>query len=638
MNFRYYQSFKGNINPLFQRPFHHQVAGDIRMGYSNSAQTLIGISPDELVQHLLLVGRSGAGKTNVLRILQTELSRLGIPFLAFDLAKHNTRHLKKCIPNLKIIRWDKEFYFNPLNPPPNVKLIEWLLTFCEVTSEVFGLMAASKSLLIDAVDYLYRANDTENTKNFPTIHDLNRILDARRKTTRSRIDLDYIDRIKNKTKALCITFNKSIDVKQGIPIDEIIKQPVCIEFVGINSFEIQTWIITLLMSWIASFQKTQGNSGILKHVIFYDEASHAYSRDRTKNTETILIRQLRTLRENGEAIVLADQSISSLIDVVKSNIYTFICLSQTSPNDIREISLMLNLNQEQAGLLNKLPQGQGIIKLAGRFPYPHPIRFPFIEPCPITDDELDVFNERDEFMIHLKDKIIPARNQEKDTNIDMRSDKIDDNIRNFLMAVNFYQFKKPLSEITKLAKFSAGTGSRIAGLCGKKNLIKIIQVSCIRGRPKYPLLTPEAYQLLGLQEKKFFGKGAGLEHILYQHLIAEHFNKYKPIIEFNADGKFIDVAIKTDEHFLCIEVAITPVHEKANIEKNISIANADFIITACKDKKVQESVKKNSHDLPESFHRKTKAVLISEILNSDAEKFVEKIFSEISKHKQGSLF
>ena len=60
--------------------------------------------------------------------------------------------------------------------------------------------------------------------------------------------------------------------------------------------------------------------------------------------ETYIISCIRRLREYGEGIVLADQSISSLKDVVKSNVYTIISLSQSSQKDRREVSAVMGLS------------------------------------------------------------------------------------------------------------------------------------------------------------------------------------------------------------------------------------------------------------------------------------------------------
>lgn len=259
-----------------------------------------------------------------------------------------------------------------------------------------------------------------------------------------------------------------------------------------------------------------------------------------------------------------------------------------------------------------------------------------------NDEFVNQNNTRILSLFEFQNRYKPEIKSESQTREKPSSKKIDDNAKDFLMAVNLYQFKKSLTEITKLANFAAGTGSRIAKSCEKKNMIKVIQLKNLRGRPKYPILTKKAYQILNIKEKKFYGKGAGSEHVLYQNLIKEHFKNYKPIIEFNKNEKFVDVAIKTDKFLLCIEVAMTSIHEKENIEKDFSIAGADFVVIACKDKKTLNQVKMINNKFPESTRIKTRVYLLSEILTCNPDEFIkeltEKHKSNCRTQQQGKLF
>ena len=95
--YKYFQplTFQGQNLQLFPRPFQHQVSGDIRLCYIVPGNIIMGLSKGEINQHVLITGRSGSGKTNVMRVMQNELMHLGLPFMAFDLAKYNTRYLVK---------------------------------------------------------------------------------------------------------------------------------------------------------------------------------------------------------------------------------------------------------------------------------------------------------------------------------------------------------------------------------------------------------------------------------------------------------------------------------------------------------------------------------------------------------------
>ena len=262
------------VHRLFKRPYPRQVSGDIRVGYIKKWGIIFGLRKKELAQHLLAVGRSGAGKTNLLRLIQIELHRIGIPFLAFDLAKYGNRYILDYIPDLIILRWDKEFYFNPLKPPPGVNLKVWRMSFCEITSEIFGIKSASNLYLNESVQNLYDAFETEKKGIYPTINDLDRELDKKKNKKIPQNEIGYINVIRNKFKTICQTLDQSINVQSGIPIEELLKYPVCIELVGIKSSDIQTWVMSLILAWITSYRETNKMQfGKLIHVFFFDEAA-----------------------------------------------------------------------------------------------------------------------------------------------------------------------------------------------------------------------------------------------------------------------------------------------------------------------------------------------------------------------------
>lgn len=259
---------------LFKRVHPNRVKGDIRVGYLKKMGILFGLNKSELVQHILIVGRSGSGKTNLLRLIQIELYRIGIPFLAFDLAKLGNRFILNYIPDLIILRWNKEFFFNPLKPPPGVDLKVWRMSFCEITSEVFGIRSASNLYLNESLQNLYDSLDSNKNAIYPTIHDLDRELDKKKKEKVPYNEIGYINILRNKLKTICQTLDQSINVRSGIPIEKILEYPVCIELVGIKSSDIQTWIMCLTLSWITLYRETnQMMFGKLKHVFFFDEAA-----------------------------------------------------------------------------------------------------------------------------------------------------------------------------------------------------------------------------------------------------------------------------------------------------------------------------------------------------------------------------
>ena len=198
-------------------------------------------------------------------------------------------------------------------------------------------------------------------------------------------------------------------------------------------------------------------------------------------------------------------------------------------------------------------------------------------------------------------------------------DKVTADDRRLLMAIDVYQYKSTLTQIAEVVGFSASKSTRLFTSLKNAGMIQIVTIVKGKGVSKYPVLLEPAYNLLNLEEKKFYGKGAGYEHVIWQNIIAEHFSEFKPVIELNKAGKFIDLAIEHENKLIAIEVAMTSVNEKVNIEKDFTIAKADKVIVGCKDSKVMDEVKIIVSELEEGMRQKTKVMLLSEILKAGKE-------------------
>ena len=77
----------------FEQPGDDSVDGTIRIGRVKGEGVPFGLDPDELTEHVLIVGRPGSGKTTVIYLMMIQLFKEGVPFWAFDF-KQDYRHLR----------------------------------------------------------------------------------------------------------------------------------------------------------------------------------------------------------------------------------------------------------------------------------------------------------------------------------------------------------------------------------------------------------------------------------------------------------------------------------------------------------------------------------------------------------------
>lgn len=625
---------KSSQGKIFERPRGNQVKGTIRLGYIQNTKIIFGILLKELVRHLLVTGSSGSGKSNFLRVLQLELDRLGIPFLVFDTAKRGSRFLKPNMEHLIILRWNQDFYFNPLQPPKGVTLKEWLMVFSEITTELFGLRTASKLYLTEFVqNQLFQKAKLDEFSGFPTMHDLIRCLEARLKTKIPINERGYINGIHSKLKAVCITLDDMINVHEGIPIEELLKYPVCIELVGIKSSEIQYWLISLILAAIASYREAQPMSfGSLRHVFFLDEAAHVVGTSGGIGRESYILSCIRRLREYGEGMVLADQCITTIDNVVKSNIYAIIGMNQMGQKDRREMIGVLGLNSEQAQVVNFLDVGQGIIRLGGRYPFPQLIKFPFVKPENFSDKKIDEANAKDERVQELLGVAKPVADLDRPLlkstqsipeytikkTSEPKTDQMFDKSKDMLLDI-YNRFDVASTSRSSDFELSASSSNKIFKYIEREQLVEVVKLNLAGGRGKtskyYVLTNPKGYESINKTAPKQSG-GTGAMHFFIQRYLKKHLPKMgftELVIEKNIEGKRIDLFGKYRELKIGIEICCSTMNtEYLNVQKDID--KCDVLIITTPDKKTKTKLDSELIKKIEPS-KKLKTCVVHELLN-----------------------
>jgi energy-coupling factor transporter ATP-binding protein EcfA2 len=618
---------------MFQSPFESpdDSVNELIKFMTTENNMPVGFNP--LDCHVLIAGQTGCGKSTLLKIIFTQIllfSAQSAPFKAWLFVKaKDMRPLLKVNKDIVVARF-KEIKLNPLQPPQGIKTIDWASIFVDVFTQVFYLLGASKALLIECLNELYERFEKQN--HYPSLFDLYDHVKALKVPGFSRT-AGYRESILNRlTGLLNGAMGETFNCSRG-HIDLLANRNVIFELLYLTG-EQQVFLVNYLLSYL--FNSKLINETATRHFVGIDDGNQIFDSSFEKRPDLglpIIHHLLTTVRKAKINIFALTQTPHQTGASINSNAFAKIMFSLSNGKDVEFMQQSMGIKDPtQKQYCYNIPAREAVVKFSGRYQKPFVARVPdFSIGDDVIGDDLVILNNR---RLLLDYKIQPRfkptcvvqgeqNNQSTESNPALPKKGMDSKTHDFLMAVNLHQYKTTLTEIYKLANLTAGTGSRVAKSCEKNNLIKIVKVSFGRGRPRYPVLLPEAYSVLGIKEKKFYGKGAGHEHVLYQHLIAQHFSKFKPVIELNRGGKFIDVGIEANEQLIAIEVAMTAVHEKANIEKDLSKAKAFYVIVACLDEKVFKKVGEIVSKLPEETKEKTRICLVSKLLNENPDEFIE---------------
>ncbi len=638
------------VHQMFSSPFPDpdvSVDGNIR--FANTKKAPVGINLKDLLQGLI-IGAPGTGKsilTDHIALLSMLQGAVCWMFVKGNDAKKLIRFRK----DILLDDFNGQVKKNFLNTPPHYPASEWLSILFDVFIQANTLYDGTKNFLTSQFnDLTEKYKEQRNKISFYEVYDF---LKARKFPAYSR-DARYNESALNRIGGMLNgSLGRDFDCSSSC-LENLVFQNVIFNYKGLSA-ESSVFMINSLISWLAAYKEANNTNKV--HLIITDDAMQIFDGNRLDRRTDMGIGYINHIlfeTRKYKIKFLVDVQVPSLISKGILGTSNMKCLLNV-PN-ANEIKFMLDImgvsDKEQREYAYKLDKNKRemLVKVPG---YPEPF-LANIPESPLALEMDKIMITSDEKYSHNK-KILqnfaPAlprvsyeqinkmnfeaakpntTTQPKEERIKPTGSVLDSKTYDFLTAVNLNQNKATLTDVCKQANLTAGTGSRVAKQCESKGFIKIIKVNFGKGSPRYCFLTKEGCEALGIEfYSKVYSKGGGFEHTLYQALISNRFKNYKAKTEYNRNGKFMDVGINVGEKLIALEVAMTSVNERVNIEKDIGIAKANYVVVACKDNKVQGQVKNMFKDLPEAFKKKTKICLIGELFKADPVEFVDEILKEI---------
>ncbi len=362
------------------------LKGEYQMGsvlYPDSEYAEFGLRESEFIKHTLIVGITGAGKTNLTFHLLQELAKKGKPFLVFDW-KRNYRALKQLpeFQNLRIIRLggkECEFRFNPLIPPPLVDPKNWMAMLVDVIKHAFFVAHGVEYLFRKGIDYLYEQFGIyQGRQEYPTFIDLEKIL--QKEFVRGR-EMLWMSSAKRSLASLTFSglLGEVLNCRQHHDFENLLKHQVIIEMDNLATIE-KIFLIESLLLWIYHFRKNQAIRETFKHAIVIEEAHHVLSgkKELALGEETIMETIIRIIREFGEAVIAIDQEPSKISNSILANTNCKISFNLGNGKDISVMAKCMNLDNEEQRYIDKLKIGHAIVKMKERFHEPIHVEFPLM--------------------------------------------------------------------------------------------------------------------------------------------------------------------------------------------------------------------------------------------------------------------
>ena len=533
---------------------------------SGEDQRRFGLRESELIQHLAIFGRSGAGKTNTVIRLIKELAQHKTPFMLFDW-KRNYRDLLACknpIP-LEIYTVGKSvrpLRFNPLIPPEGTPPKVWLKKLIEIACNSFYLGEGVSFLMQEAIDAVYEkfgVYQQKSTHQYPTMSDI--LLHLQEIKVKGRKAL-WMDSALRALQTLCFgPISDVINVSSNSSLDEILKQNAILELDSLANAE-KVFFIESLMVWIHHFRLTEQQREILKHVIIVEEAHNILD---SAEKDSVINNLMREIRELGESIILVDQHPSQMPIPAMGNTYCTIALNVKHSKDIQALADAMQVSYKDNALFGQIETGRAIVKLQSRFTQPFMIDIPK-EPLPkgtVTDSYLSQLykvdsGDSDEIKtaeIPIDEKLdIPESCTREETSKNRPINELEEM---FLRDVLEHPFDGVVRRYSRL-NISRRRGNAIREKLIATGVLSALPVFTENGKVILLEPTPAMKKSLAKFGKKMPNyREGGLAHRYWKSKLNDHFSRLGwTVIEEKSigDGQFVDLHVEKDKIKVGVEI------------------------------------------------------------------------------------
>jgi len=366
-------------------------------------------------------------------------------------------------------------------------------------------------------------------------------------------------------------------------------------------------------------------------ILLFDEAKMVYGNVSSTSLRGHLTSQSR---EFGLGIIAADQSPHVLGDAIKDNVFTIICLSQSSRKNVNEMAAMLGLNEEQKAYLNHLPVGRGIVKFMDRYTLPFIVDIssreitkdvsteealarskPLIDKLPYKP-RVKLFEQGAEITNIQEDSAIMERTEHQKADHD-RFGGLPEDEYDYLINLKNHPYLS-VADAQRSLRMSAYKGNKLKTSLLEKGYIEEVSFNLgKKSRPKtYLKFTEKAISLVG--DQRFDRGRGGFEHKLLAHILRSELTKmgYKAEIEFHHTGKAVDISVYKNGEMIAVEIAMSISGEIDNIRKDLAAGFEKVVVIVMNDAlkdKLQKAISLDD-DISKNTLAKISIVLISEAM------------------------
>lgn len=314
---------------------------------------------EQLLLHTAVMGKSGVGKTTLLKQMITQLRSCGIPVLILEPVKREYRDLVSNMKNSKVFTVERPvvpLLINPFYVPKDVPLGEYKSSLLSAFKAAFSLPDPLPALFEKAISEAYTLNgwtdtSTSEDSNCSTFDMADFIRIFKRVIAKS----SYSNEVKGnmmsggafRLQSLIERCPRTFDTIHSTSVEELLNGCVVLEMGSLEPEQKSLVSALTLISILAYLKSTRESDHQLRNIVLIDEAhalldqgEGATQEEKALNSTMtqLMINIITEIRAYGVGVVFSDQSPSRVGGRMLDNVDNIISfrLSGEEANMLRE--------------------------------------------------------------------------------------------------------------------------------------------------------------------------------------------------------------------------------------------------------------------------------------------------------------
>lgn len=353
------------------------------MHLGRETTTLTQLDLQSLSMHTFITGSTGAGKSNTVYQILSQLQKNKVHFLVVEPAKGEYKNVFGNDESVSVFGTNPLLMnllrINPFSFPKEVHIYEHLDRLIEIFNVCWPMYAAMPAVLKDAIErsYVKAGWDLKKSRNkysgklFPNFIDVLQQIDEVMEESQYSSDNkgDYKGALCTRLRSLTNGINSLVFTSNELSPHDLFDENVIVDLSRVGSSETKALIMGLLVMKLQEHRiaSHDGMNVPLNHVTVLEEAHNLLKRTSTEQTSEgsnllgksveMLTNAIAEMRTYGEGFIIADQSPGLLDISVIRNTNTKIIMRLPEYSDRELVGRAAGLNDEQIVELSKLNKG-----------------------------------------------------------------------------------------------------------------------------------------------------------------------------------------------------------------------------------------------------------------------------------------